>query len=147
MADGDPGGYDRWYRPKILRKTQNTQNTSTLQHFQSWVTKKNGTRRKIPWAQPFLFPPPPKKRAPFRMQYPSVPSNWSCLPPPSGNYRSCQQPGRSHKHPGRQTTEVTSSAWHLWGMFRVLNHWVLGLLEIILSHVVDVVVNKLLSSD
>lgn len=32
-------------------------------------------------------------------------------------------------------------------MFRVLNHWVLGLLEIIVSHVVDVVVNKLLSSD
>ena len=118
-------------------------NTSTLPvlgHKKEWHTQKDTLGPAI------FVPPPPKKKA-FRMQYPSVPSNWSCLPPPSGNYRSCQQPGRSHKHPGRQTTEVTSSAWHLWGMFRVLNHWVLGLLEIILSHVVDVVVNKLLSSD
>lgn len=120
----------------------------TLQHFN---TSSPGSQKRMAHAERYLGPshfcsPPPQKKA-FRMQYPSVPSNWSCLPPPSGNYRSCQQPGRSHKHPGKQTTEVTSSAWHLWGMFRVLNHWVLGLLEIILSHVVDVVVNKLLSSD
>lgn len=102
----------RWYRPKILRKTQNTKhfNTSTLPvlgHKKEWHTQKDTLGPAI------FVPPPKKKRAPFRMQYPSVPSNWSCLPPPSGNYRSCQQPGRSHKHPGRQTIEVTSSARHL----------------------------------
>ena len=87
-------------------KTQNT-NTSSP-----------GSQKRMAHGERYLGQPFAKKNRRIAISIGATfwSSNWSCLPPLSRNYRSCRQPGRSRRHPGRQTTEVTSSAWHL-GMF------------------------------